>query len=137
MDGPRAAAAAAALAALALAGAVVAPYLLLPPDVISGIGTYYAVGALGPRFLAVAALVVVVALVGGIRGQTPHGTVAGAALGVGFVMLVVAVQWAVAVPPELVASLSREEWLAVHRWVVVGLSAALVAAAGVYARLVV
>lgn len=137
MDRPRTAAAAGVVVGLATVAAVVAPYLLLPPDVVSGLSAYYGTWVLGPQVLVVLALVAVVALVGGLRGQTPHGTAAGVAVGLGAVALLVAVGWAMSVPDDLVMRLGRATWLGYHRWVVVALTVAFAGAAGLYARVAV
>lgn len=133
MDRPGAAAAAGAAGGLATVAAIVAPYLLLPENAVSGLAAYYGAWVLGPQLLGVLALVAVVALVGGLRGRTPHGTAAGVAVGLAAVALVVAVGWAVSVPDDLVVRLARATWLGYHRWVVVALTATLAGASAVYA----
>lgn len=133
MDRRRAAAATAAAAALATAGVVVAPYFVLTSDVASGLSAYYGTWVLGPPILSMVAVVAVVALVGGLRGQTPHGTAAGVAVGLAAVSLLVAVGWAISVPQDLALRLGRAEWLGYHRWAVVALTATFAVASGVYA----
>lgn len=132
MNRPRAAAGAAVATALAVVGAVVAPYL----SAAAGVSTYYDTWLVGPELLVLLVLVAVVALVGGLRGQTPHETVAGTVVALATVGLVVAVGWAASVPADLPLQLGRGTWLGYHRWVVVALTAAFAAATGVYAGVV-
>jgi hypothetical protein len=101
------------------------------PDV-TGLGTYYAQGALGGVFASVLAgllLVVTVALIGVRRGQADPALASGVGVGLGLVATALTLEWALAVDAELVASLGRATWLAWHRWAVLAVVAVVPVAA--------
>lgn len=122
------------LASLAVLLAVAAPYALLPSAGAAGLSTYYGFGIVGPWGVLLFALVTTVAFAGGRQRRTDPETVAGATIAVGLVAALTAVEWALAVDPDVVASLSTAAWLAYHPWIVVGLSVLLPAIGGAYAR---
>jgi hypothetical protein len=101
------------------------------PDV-TGLGTYYAQGALGGVFTGVLAgllLVVAVALIGVQRGQSDPALASGVGVGLGLVATALTLEWALAVEADLVASLGRATWLAWHRWAVLAVVAVVPVAA--------
>ncbi len=122
------------LASLAAIGAVAAPYVLLPSAEASGLSTYARYGVVGPWGVVLFALVTTVAFAAGRQRRTDPATAAGATVAVGLVAALVAVEWALAVDPDVVASITTTEWLSVHRWVVAGLTAAIPAVGFAYAR---
>jgi hypothetical protein len=115
------------LGVLAAVGGVLAlglPAIDAVAPQVSGLGTYYAQGVLGGVFTAVLAgllLVTAIALIGVRRGQTDPALASGVGVGLGVVATVLTLEWALAVDPDLVASLGRATWLAWHRWAVLAL----------------
>jgi hypothetical protein len=104
---------------------------VVAPDV-TGVGTYYAQGVLGGVFAGVLAgllLVVAIALIGVRREGTDPALASGVGVGLGIVATVLTLEWALAVDPELVASLGRATWLASHRWAVLAVVAVVPVAA--------
>jgi hypothetical protein len=121
-------------ACVACVAALVAPFVLVP-NAGSELGLYYAFGPVGgtaPGFLAPIAVVVFLA---GRRGRTDPVTAAGLTLVLGLAMLAIVASWAFAVDPELVFNFPVA-WMGYHRWVVVAVTTAIPASAGVYARAV-
>lgn len=101
---------------LAVVGIVLAPYLVA--DTLA-VATYYDTLAIGPWFVALFALVTIIALLAGRQGRTDPVTVAGASLVFGLSMVLVATAWALSVPTGLVEQLSTAELLDYHRWALV------------------
>jgi uncharacterized membrane protein len=124
------------LVCLVVVAVVVAPFLVLPPSESAGLSTYYASGIAGGYGVGLLALVALVAFAGGRQRRTEPDTVAGATLVVGVGMVVLALQWALAVDAEVLQSITTAAWMADHRWVLVGLSALVPVASGWYARAV-
>jgi hypothetical protein len=118
----------------AVVAALVAPLVLLP-EVGTELSVYYAAGPAGGTVLGFLAPIAVVIFLAGRRGRTDPVTAAGLTLVLGLGMLGLALAWALAVDPELVFNFSAA-WMGSHRWAVVGLTAVVPAAAGVYARAV-
>lgn len=80
--------------------------------------TYYSqFGIVGPPYVAVLALVAVVVLLAGRQGRASADVVAGVALVVGLMMVVLTALWAFGGATELVGSLSEAAWLEFHPWV--------------------
>lgn len=116
--GPTLGALAAVLALLAL----LAPTVLLAEAAVAGLGTYYGAGVLGGAFVAVVAtlgLVTAIALAAAGRERSDPAWAGGVALGLASVLLLLALQWAVAVPESVVAGIGTATWLEWHRWIVV------------------
>lgn len=133
MDLTRRAPQAGIAASLAVIAVVVAPYVVLPGSATAGLGRYYGAGVFGPRIIAVFAVVAVVVLGAGLGGRSDPVTVAGAGLVIGLFMAIMAVAWILSMPPNPVTGITTQDWLAYHRWAVLGFSALVAAAAGVYA----
>jgi hypothetical protein len=114
--------------------AMAAPYVLIE-ETGTGLPQYYGAGAVGGGVVAFLALLAIVALLAGARGRTDPPTAAGIALVVGAAMVLLALGWALAVPPDFVFSFPAA-WMGWHRWAVVALTATVPAAAGAYARAV-
>lgn len=122
------------VACLAVLVAIVGPFFALPPQATAGLGPYYRSGLAGGWGVGLLALVALVAFAGGRQRRTDPETVAGATLVVGVATLLVSVEWALAVNPEVVQTVGTATWLGVHRWVVVACSAVVPVAAAWYAR---
>lgn len=123
-----------AVGASSLILGVLVPYLALPSAEASGLSTYYGYGLVGPLGIAVLAVFVLVAFLSGVGERTDPGTVAGTTLVLGVAVVVLTLEWALAVDPEVVQSIGTGAWLNWHRWVLVGLAASMPAAAAAYAR---
>lgn len=116
MDSERTAASVGVLACLLTAGAVVAPYLLLPPDLVGTIQDYYANGAVTPYAPGLLGLIGAIVFASGRQGRSDPDLVAGITLAVGVFSFVVALEWALAFRPDLVGSREALEFMATHRW---------------------
>jgi hypothetical protein len=112
--------------------AAVGPLVVLPDP--GGLETYYASGIVGAWGVALLALVTVVAFAAGRQLRTEPDTVAGATLVVGVAMVLVGLEWALAVDPAVLQSSTTAAWMANHRWAVVGTSLGVPAVAVWYAR---
>lgn len=132
-------------ACLAVLAATVAPYLLLPGDATAGLEFYYGAGVFGPTIVAVFAVVNVVVFGAGLGERSDPVTVAGAALVIGLFMTLMALEWVVSLPADATAAVGEVPgdpeteirvplWLEYHRWAVLGSSALVAAAGGLYAR---
>ena len=117
---------------LAVVLAMAAPYLLVS-DPGTGLSVYYRAGPTGAGIVAFLALLAVVVFLAGVRGRTDPPTAAGVALVLGVGMVLLALLWAFAVPPEIVFGFPAE-WMDWHRWAVVALTAVVPAAGALYAR---
>lgn len=123
-----------AVAGVAAAAVVAAPYVLVAEQSLPGVWTYYDFGLAGPWIVGLFGLVCAIAFEAGRRRRTPGETVAGVTLALGLIAVVLALQWAMAVPRGVVVSIGRAEWLAHHRWAVVAVTAVVPASAAWYAR---
>ena len=122
------------LACVALLVSLIVPYVVLPETTHAGLGVYYEQGWFGPLVIGAFAAVAVVAFGAALRERADPATIAGASLVLGAFLLVMSLQWALAVPDGLVRSISTEAWLEYHRWLVVTLAGVVLASAGGYAR---
>lgn len=114
--------------------AVVLPYLLLPAEETPGLAQYYAFGLVTPWVAAIGGLVAAVAFAGGRAGNTDSETVAGATLAIGVLLVAIAVQWAFSVDATVLQSITTKDWMANHRWIVVGTTVPIPVVAAAYAR---
>ena len=121
-------------ACLAVLTAVIAPFVLLPEDASAGLSLYYADGMFGPTIIGVFAVVNVVILGAGLGERSDPVTIAGAALVIGLIMTLMSIEWIVSLSPDAVTGITTKDWLMYHRWTVLGCSALVVIAAGLYAR---
>jgi hypothetical protein len=122
------------LGTLAVAAVAVAPYVALPTAESTGLSVYYGFGFIGPWGVVLLALVAGVAFAAGRQDRTPAETAAGATLGIGVVMALLALQWALAVDESVVLQLGTADWLQHHRWVFVAVTLVVPASAAWYAR---
>jgi hypothetical protein len=122
------------LGTLAVAAVAVAPYVALPPSESTGLSVYYDFGFVGPWGVALLALVAGIAFAAGRQDRTPAETAAGATLGLGVVMVLLALQWALAVDGSVVLQLGTADWLQHHRWAFVAVTLLVPASAAWYAR---
>lgn len=120
---------------LAVLLAMAAPYLLVS-DPGTGLPVYYRAGPVGAGVVGFLALLSVVVFLAGRRGRTDPPTAAGIALVVGVAMVLLAVLWALSVPPEIAFGFPAA-WMGWHRWAVVALTVVVPVAGGAYARAVV
>lgn len=121
-------------ACLAVVCVVIAPYIVLPEDASAGLTLYYNAGFFGPRLVGVFAAVAIVILGAGLGERSDPVTIAGAALVIGLFMTLMSVEWIVSLSPDAVTGITTQDWLAYHRWLVLGFSALSAVAAGLYAR---
>lgn len=136
MDDLDAAPTAGIVACLLVLTVLAAPYLLVEA---SGVGTYYAAGAVTPLVAALFALVGIIVFAAGREERSDPPLVAGAALVFGTFLVLVCGIWAATVPGGLVLQLGEVtgagatflEW---HRWLLVAIAAVVPLAAGWYAR---
>lgn len=117
---------------VALVAVLAAPFALLEQPG-TGLSVYYRSGPIGAAGIAFLAVIGIVVFLSGERGSADAVTVAGIAVTIGVVLALLTLSWALAVDPENVLSFTAE-WMAWHRWVVVGLAVLVLASAGVYAR---
>lgn len=117
---------------LVVLGVVAGPLFVLSNP--GGLETYYASGLVGAWGVALLALVAVVAFAAGRQRRTEPDTVAGATLVVGVAMVLLGLQWALAVDPVVLQSSTTAAWMANHRWAVVATSLGVPAVAVWYAR---
>lgn len=120
---------------LAVLLALAAPYLLVS-DPGTGLSVYYRAGPVGAGVVGFLALLSVVVFLAGGRRRTDPPTAAGIGLVVGTAMVLLALLWALAVPPEIPFGFP-EAWMGWHRWAVVALTAVVPVVAAAYARAVV
>lgn len=116
MDSERAAASVGILACLLTAGVVVAPYLLLPPDLVGTVQDYYANGAVTPLAPGLLGLIGAIVFASGRERRSDPDLVAGITLAIGLFSFVVALEWALAFRPDLVGSNEALEFMSTHRW---------------------
>lgn len=118
------------LSSLSLVVTVLIPYAIVPPP---GTDVYYGATPVGPVLVAGLGVVVLALFGVALAELSPPTFVAGAALILAVVMAASSVVWAEIVPPSLVMELGREDVLAYHRVLVVGLSMATLAGTAWYA----
>lgn len=116
MDGERAAASAGVLACLLTAGAVAAPYFLLPPELAGAVTDYYANGLVTPFAPGLLGLIGAIVFASGRERRADPDLVAGITLAIGVFSFVVALEWALSFRPDLVASTEALEFMSTHRW---------------------
>ena len=114
------------LLCLALLAALAVPYLVATT---TAVGTYYESGVPGAYGVAAVTMLSFVAFWLELAGRVDAATAAGALLGFGLLLVVLAVLWATTVPSEVVMGLSTVDEMAYHRWLVVAL-AGLIALVG-------
>ena len=122
------------LGALGVAVVAAAPYVALPSADASGLGVYYGYGLVGPWGVTLLAAVAAVAFAAGRQDRTPPETAAGATVGLGVVIAVLALQWAFAVDESVVFQLTTAEWIEYHRWAFVAAALLVPVSAGWYAK---
>lgn len=105
------------------------PYFYLPEDAYEAIGRYYGAGIFGMTIIASFAVILLVILGAGITGRTDGPIVAGATIGIGVVMGVMASEWIIAA-----RAIAGGAWMTYHPWLIVGLAWCLVVAGLLYAR---
>lgn len=120
MDRERTAATLGIVACASTAAAVVAPYVLLPADQVGVVGAYYGAGAVSPLAPGLLGAVGVVIFAAGREGRSDPDLVAGITLIIGAFSLAVAIEWALAFRPDLVAGTAALEFMSDHRWSVPG-----------------
>lgn len=116
MDDERTAATLGTAACLLTAAAVAAPFFLLPADVAGQVSDYYATGAVTPYAPGLLGLIGAIVFASGRERRSDPDLVAGVTLAIGVVSLVVALEWALAFRPDLVASTEALEFMSTHRW---------------------
>jgi hypothetical protein len=104
------------VACVVTAGAVAAPYLLLPADQLDGLGAYYALGVVSPLAPGLLGVLLAVVFAAGREDRSDPDLVAGITLTIALFSLAVALQWALAFRPDIVASRATLEFLSDHRW---------------------
>lgn len=119
--------------ALATVIAVLVPYVAVTGQDATAVGAFYGSGVAGPNVAGLFAGIALVVFAAGRQGRTEPDTVAGAALALGLVTLLVAVAWAVTADVE-VAQNTSSTWLPDVRWVIVATTALLPTSALWYAQ---
>ncbi|WP_435063822.1 DUF7548 family protein [Halobaculum sp. EA56] len=123
-------------ACVALLLALVAPFVLVA-DPGTGLGVYYASGALGVGGVGFLALLLIVVFLSGKQERRPPDTVAGVAVVASLALFALTAAWALAVDVQNLYSFpASASWILNHRWVVLALAALVPASAGAYARAV-
>ncbi|WP_435360295.1 DUF7548 family protein [Haloarchaeobius sp. DFWS5] len=121
------------VAALTFLVAIFFPYVTLSSASVSALGTYYGFGPVGPPYLSLFALVVLVVFAAGREGRTEPDLAAGVTLVVGLATAGLTFLWAIAVSGDVVSSIGTETWLSYHRWAVLAVALVLPVAATWYA----
>ncbi|MFB6298665.1 MAG: hypothetical protein ABEH65_00200 [Halobacteriales archaeon] len=134
MDAESAGTAVGVIGSLVVVVMALVPYLVADPQAI---GVYYAVGFVGPPFLAVLAVVTAVALAAGLRRRSDPATAAGIAIVTSLLTALFSLTWASSVTPSLLGGLTEVATLQYHRWVMVGAGVLALVGSGLYARAVV
>lgn len=142
MERRRAAPALGIVASLAVVAVLLVPYLVI--DEGADVATYYGAGAITPWAGGLMALVAVIVFAAGLKSRTDPETAAGAGVGLGAVVFLVAALWAVTVPMEVPLQLTTADPLfgglttgtviEYHRWLLAAVAAVVPAAGGLYAR---
>ncbi|WP_332898554.1 DUF7548 family protein [Haladaptatus sp. CMSO5] len=109
---------------IAVLAAIFAPYLILPTNAASGLTVYYTSGLAGVFGAAGFALVTLIAFAAGYYQRTEPVTVAAATTALGVFMVLLTLLWALAVPVDVLGSLTTVEsafgatLMENHRWIV-------------------
>jgi len=129
MDGERTAATAGVVACLLTAGAVAAPYVLLPASALQYVARYYGAGPVNPLALGLLGLLGAIIFASGRERRSDPDLVAGIMLSVGLFSVVVAGLWALGFDPVAVGATDAIDFMRTHRWsVLAGTGLELVAA---------
>ena len=120
------------VASLAVIAVLAAPYAIVEGG--SGVGTYFAAGAINPQIVGLFAAVAIIVFAAGREDRSPADLVAGATLVLGVFMTALALLWAVTVPQSVVTQLSTATILQYHRGALVVTTLAVPAVAVWYAR---
>ncbi|MEF8915033.1 DUF7548 family protein [Natronomonas sp.] len=142
MDSRRAAPQLGIVASSLVVAVLVVPYLVVSDG--AAVSSYYGSGTPTPWAAGLMALAGIIIFAAGLKDRTDPETAAGAGVGLGFVVFLIALLWAVTVPAEVPLQLATDDplfgplttgtVLEYHRWVLAAVSV-LVPAAGVwYAR---
>jgi len=121
------------VASLAVIAVLAAPYAIVEGG--SGVGTYFAAGAINPQIVGLFAAVAIIVFAAGREDRSPADLVAGATLVLGVFMTALALLWAVTVPQSVVTQLSTATLLQYHRGALVVTSLVVPATAVWYARI--
>lgn len=116
MDREHAAATAGVVASLLTAGAVAAPYLLLPAGQLDNVAAYYGTGVVTPLAPGLLGLLGAIIFAAGREGRSDPDLVAGIALAIGVFSLLVGLEWALAFRPGVFGGGVAIEFLDGHRW---------------------
>ncbi len=117
---------------VALVAVLAAPFVFLEQPG-TGLNVYYRSGPIGAAGILFLAVIGIVVFLSGERGSADAVTVAGIAVTLAVVLVLLTLSWALAVDSENVLSFTAA-WMAWHRWVVVGLTVLVLASAGAYTR---
>ncbi|WP_336136448.1 DUF7548 family protein [Natronomonas amylolytica] len=141
MDSRRAAPQLGIVASSLVVVVLVVPYLVVDSAAVS---SYYGAGTPTPWAAGLMALASVIIFAAGLKDRTDPETAAGAGVGLGLVVFLIALLWAVTVPSEvplqlatddpLVGPLTTGVVLEYHRWVLAAVSVLVPVAGGWYAR---
>lgn len=142
MDSRRVAPTAGIVASLLLVGLIAVPYVLV--ETAGAVGTYYDAGTLTPWASGLMALVAVIVFAAGRENRTDPDIAAGAGVGLGGIIFLVALLWAVTVPADVPLQLTTDRTLVgplttagvieYHRWAVAFVAAVPGLAALWYAK---
>mgnify|MGYP006275276319 FL=1 len=136
MDWTRIAPSLGALGSLVLAVVLSAPYALITTQT-SLLADYYGAGPLGITGGIFLATLGVVIFLSSVRGRADAELVAGIMLVVGTAIFGLTALWAVSIDPVVLFSFpSNAAWIEYHRWLSLGVSAVVAAAAAAYAAAV-
>ena len=125
-----------ALASLVLAAVLSAPYALITTQT-QLLADYYGAGPLGIAGAIFLSALSVVIFLSSVRGRADADLVAGIMLVVGAAVFGLTALWAVSIDPVVLFSFpSDAAWVEYHRWLSLGVSAVLAAAAAAYAAAV-
>ncbi len=108
----------------ALTGLVVAalPLVYFWSTPLANLRIYASAGFGGLWVVAGLSLVLLVVFLAGVTERIDIATVAGIALGVGVMLLLVATIWAIDVGQPAIRAISPDDWFRTHRWYVLGIS---------------
>lgn len=142
MDSRRAAPQLGIVASLLVVAVLVVPYLVVSDG--AAISSYYAAGTPTPWAAGLMALAGIIIFAAGLKDRTDPETAAGAGVGLGVVVFLISLLWAVTVPSEVPLQLVTDDplfgplttgtVLEYHRWVLAVVAALVPVAGGWYAR---
>jgi hypothetical protein len=142
MDSRRAAPQLGIVASLLVVVLLVVPYLVVADS--AAVSSYYGAGTPTPWAAGLMALAGIIIFAAGLKDRTDPETAAGAGVGLGFVVFLISLLWAVTVPAEvplqlatddpLVGPLTTGVVLEYHRWTLAAVSVLVPVAGGWYAR---